>query len=1276
MHFMQCQRDGSRRRCAPPPPLLLSLLLLSLAPGPGQAVIHFPPNYEMPEILQPPLITAQSVSTVAYVTEDITLTCEASGIPTPTFRWVKDGTVFDPSSDPHLSLTPGSGTLTVASGYASISRYQGNYSCYASNELGTAISDQIQLITESIPGLQKEKLIRKKVSEGESVVLTCNPPHSTDSPHIHWMDNKLRHIQQSARVIQGRDGNLYFSNVILDDSRSDYSCHIQYITARTILPKDPIVLYVSSSNTVASNRKPHMVRPSGSRSSYLALRGHSFELECIPQGLPTPDIQWVRKDGELSETRTSQESFGRVLHFSNMSEADSGEYQCLARNSQGIATHTYTVSVEAAPSWTKRPESDLFMLGDTVQLICEADGIPTPTITWRMNGNPLSDVDPDPRRSVQGGALILKDAKASDTAVFQCEASNHHGSILVNVYAYVLEFPPQILTDDRQTYRVTEGQTASLDCKTFGSPRPTVKWDSERSTIKSDPRVTQLKTGALQIKDVSHNDSDTFTCSVPDTTLSITASLEVLNRTVIVTPPQALRIRRGHDAVLSCHAQVDSKLDPPQFQWRMEGQKLFASSSEDKYTFRDHNLIVSNVQWEDAGEYTCDAITTLDKAVANGSITVIDRPDPPSLPDLLEKHNRSVILSWTPGEANHSPILEFVVEFEEQKFGAGKWEEAIRVPGDADEAKVTLRPFGTYHFQVIAVNDVGKSNPSEISDVHTTPPAAPESNPEGVRSESTEPDVLVITWEEMEKKNFFGPDFHYKVMWRLARSHQDPHWEHKMATAPPVTVHDAGAFTAYEMKVQAVNQKGEGPEPSPVIGHSGEDFPLEPPIDVGVMLLNSTAVEVKWAPIDQESVRGHLHGYRVHLYKDREERGRREEHGSALVVQTRANQENAVLEGLQPFSHYKVTVTVFNSVGEGPHSDPLPFRTLEGVPSEPTSLRLDSPSETEMTLHWTPPAKVNGILIGYLLEYHEIGEGRDKQLHEERIENLTASHISVGNLDPHSHYLFSLRGLTSAGKGDAIVKEGATLLEGVPPTNINTSVGETSVNVSWVTGVRYRNVRFHIFHRKNGDGEWIESEELNSAQSFYELEGLDPGSEYLLHFVYDNRTFWEMDITTKGQNRNGGVWRMTGGFATESWFIGVISALVLLLLVLLILCSVKRTKGGKYSVKDKEAGQVDSEARPMKDETFGEYSDNEEKQTASQTSLCVASKVGSEGNLMQYAHGVGVDSHNDASFADQYSDPGVGPGPESQDSLGASSPVTSVTATSVSPCLPSSEVLA
>lgn len=41
------------------------------------------------------------------------------------------------------------------------------------------------------------------------------------------------------------------------------------------------------------------------------------------------------------------------------------------------------------------------------------------------------------------------------------------------------------------------------------------------------------------------------------------------------------------------------------------------------------------------------------------------------------------------------------------------------------------------------------------------------------------------------------------------------------------------------------------------------------------------------------------------------------------------------------------------------------------VPGPPTSLVLDSPSETEITLHWTPPDQPNGILIGYVLQYQQ-----------------------------------------------------------------------------------------------------------------------------------------------------------------------------------------------------------------------------------------------------------------------------------------------------------------
>lgn len=43
------------------------------------------------------------------------------------------------------------------------------------------------------------------------------------------------------------------------------------------------------------------------------------------------------------------------------------------------------------------------------------------------------------------------------------------------------------------------------------------------------------------------------------------------------------------------------------------------------------------------------------------------------------------------------------------------------------------------------------------------------------------------------------------------------------------------------------------------------------------------------------------------------------------------------------------------------------------APGPPASLDLESPGETEMTLHWTPPGQPNGVLKGYLLQYQQSG---------------------------------------------------------------------------------------------------------------------------------------------------------------------------------------------------------------------------------------------------------------------------------------------------------------
>lgn len=44
----------------------------------------------------------------------------------------------------------------------------------------------------------------------------------------------------------------------------------------------------------------------------------------------------------------------------------------------------------------------------------------------------------------------------------------------------VSELPPQILTEDGNTYTVTEGQKVLLECDSFGSPKPKVSWWDNR----------------------------------------------------------------------------------------------------------------------------------------------------------------------------------------------------------------------------------------------------------------------------------------------------------------------------------------------------------------------------------------------------------------------------------------------------------------------------------------------------------------------------------------------------------------------------------------------------------------------------------------------------------------------------------------------------------------------------------------------------------------------------------------------------------------------------
>ncbi|XP_061299182.1 neural cell adhesion molecule L1 isoform X4 [Pezoporus flaviventris] len=1230
----------------------LILLLLPVLGGPG-ATITIPQ-----EFLQPPELTEQPPEQlVVFPSDDVVLKCAATGNPPVQYRWTREDEPFVPEEHPGVSLAPGSGTLLINASLAG--RLQGRYRCAATNALGTALSTESRVIAENTPQWPKEKVLPVEVEEGDPVVLPCDPPKSAVPPKIYWLNSRIVHIAQDARVSMGQDGFLYFANALVRDSHPDYICHAHYLGPRTIIQKEPLDLRVAPSNMVQF-RRPRLVVPRDPQPSHIALRGGTLVLECIAEGLPTPSVRWQRLNGPLPLGRVSLENFNKTLRLRDVEEADDGEYECVAENSQGQARRSHLVTVEAAPYWVRRPQSGLFGPGEAARLDCAVQGKPRPLLSWRINGVPIDEVPGSARRVVRDGALVLSRLEPNDTMVAQCEAHNSHGHLLANAFVYVIELPVKILTADDTPYAVVENRTVFLHCRTFGAPAPTVEWLTPGlEPALQDDRAFVFTNGTLRLGPVVRGDAGTFTCKAHNahSNDSVSAHLDVRVATRIEVPPQSMTAKKGQTVTFRCSATFDPGLSPRGLVWYRDGQRLQDTADSDKYVLSGDTLTVTMVDYVDQGTFRCRAWTELDAVEAEAQLRVVGRPGPVRDLQVLEVDERQVRLSWTPGDDNNSPVEKFVVEEKEELFGARRFVERVTVPGGQPWAQLTLSPYGQYRFRVLAANAYGRGEPSVPSEPITTAPAAPERNPGGVKGEGNETSNMIITWQPLAPGDWNAAEVRYRVQWRPLEP-DGGRWHEETVPGPPVVVAGTPTFSPYEIRVQALNDFGKGPEPAVTIGYSGEDLPLVYPENVGVEILNSTSVRVRWSlTVPALDLRGHLRGFRVLYWHEGwvGERARRQvppaPPGAASppprVLAVPGEARGVLLGGLRPWSRYRLRVLVFNGRGDGPPSDEIHFDTPEGVPGPPEELHVERMNETTLALEWKRPRHPNGVLTGFRLQYRPENHSEEEPPEELSFPAGTLN-TTLGRLQPHARYRLALRALSRVGPGAPVLRIGSLRPEPVLPVLGSVVVGEVGEDFTvlhWTLAHPQADIEFKVqYMSKTTEGSWHDSGSVNSSLGLFRLRDLSPGTSYRVQFVGRNHSghhipFWESEVQTNGTLLP----RPASGFATEGWFIGFVSAVVLLLLLLLILCFIKRSKGGKYSVKDKEDTQADSEARPMKDETFGEYrsleSDGEEKASRSSgRSLGAAgAALGSDDSLAGYGGSADVQFNEDGSFIGQYS---------------------------------------
>ncbi|XP_072528298.1 neuronal cell adhesion molecule-like isoform X9 [Salminus brasiliensis] len=1233
-------------------------LLLVLFLGNVVTALEVPLDPKVLEGLpQPPTITHQSPKDyIVDPRENIVIHCEAKGKPHPSFSWTRNGIHFDTDKDSRVNMKPHSGTLVIdISGGERAEAYEGVYQCTARNEHGTAVSNNIVIRQSRSPLWSKERIKPIVIQEGVSLVLQCRPPAGLPPPIIFWMDNNFQRLPQSRRVSQGLNGDLYFSNVVTEDSRSDYICYARFPHTQTIQQKQPITVRVLN-NAPAEERRPSFLVPAGSPSLKMVLRGQVLELECIADGLPTPEVTWNKVSGELPTNRASFQNFQKTLRIVDVSEADAGDYRCTAKNRLGSVHHTIRVTVKAAPYWITAPKNLVLAPQETGVLTCRARGNPKPTISWFMNGVPIENAPSDPSRKVEDDTIVFTQVQTGSSAVYQCNASNEYGYLLSNAFVNVLAEPPRVLTPLNKVYQVIMNKPALLDCASFGSPLPGITWfkESRSSILVGDPYLFH-ENGTLEIPVAQALNSGKYTC-VATNIFGISENhvyLEVKEPTRILKQPEYKVVQRNRDVVFECKVKHDPSLIPT-MTWLKDNGEL---PDDERFIVDSDSLTIIEVRENDKGTYTCIMNTTLDQDSASADLTVVEatptpaviyeQPDAPRDLELTDPGARSIQLTWIPGDEHNSPIKKFLIQYEDALHDRGTWHNLTEVPGSKTTAHLKLSPYVHYSFRVLALNEIGYSLPSQPSRQYKTNSAAPDENPSEVKGMGTEHNNLVISWKPLTGLQSNGPDLQYKVMWR--QMDIDDEWNSAtVANVSKFVVAGTPTFVPYEVKVQALNHYGHGPKPAVIIGYSGEDLPGAAPEIVRVLVHNSTLAEVYWEPIAPKSVRGKLQGYRVFYWKERSlHKHNGHGHSHHMEQQTltfSGNRSHGKLPGLHPFSLYMVNIRVFNGRGEGPTSTSQQFETPEGVPGRPTYLRVTDSNLDSLTLEWGPPHEKNGHLTGYTLKYQSVNNTNELGHLEELTLPANETSITLHNLKYSTRYKFYFSAKTLMGTGPSITEEFATIMDGAKPVspvfgNVSSSVGEDGTLITW----EYWGPEKHIYveYIVDNSGEDWQKEMVNGSQS-HVLKGLKEGLAYKVRVVAKGHADHTVHHSEELLVTVPAMASRQVDIATQGWFIGLMCAIALLILILLIVCFIKRNKGGKYPVKEKEDAHADPEIQPMKDDdiTFGEYSDNEDHKPlkGSRTpSSGTVKRDESDDSLVDYGEGGDGQFNEDGSFIGQYS---------------------------------------
>nr|WLK77775.1 NCAM1a [Platichthys stellatus] len=641
------------------------------------------------------------------------------------------------------------------------------------------------------------------------------------------------------------------------------------------------------------------------------------------------DIDWYAPSGEkilpnrqdIFVSRNDESSSTLTIYHANVDSA--GIYKCVAKAGEQEAQATVQVKIFQKITFASAPSQQEFNDGDDAVIVCDVVSSPPPTIIWKHKGAKIQLAKDVRFKILTNGHLQIRAIKKADEGMYTCEARvMARGEIDFRMIKVVINVLPTIRARQSEVNATADiGGSALLACDADGFPEPSVTWAHNNVVLETGDKYGLNEDGSeLEIKDVTKVDEGEYTCIAKN---KAGEKAEEVSLNVFVQPK--ITYLNNHTASefdeqvrLTCEASGDPT---PTISWSFqnrvftEGEQSLDRNIVVRTHARISSLTLKNVQFTYAGQYLCTASNSIGQDNQHMHLEV--RYAPKILGGVMT-------YTWEGNAANISCEVEAhpgasVVWFREDLPLPSANATNIKIYNTPTGSNLEITPdssdFGSYN--CTAGNAMGTEH-KEFLLIQAEVPSSPE-------LQYVEPfsSTAVAVFEEPDSTGGV-PIIKYKVEWRLPGQDWTGREYEADEDTSRITIVGLKPETTYELKMSAINGKGEGES------SEAKTFKTEPVREPSAPILEvkvqnrGNSLKVNWIKQDDGGlpIKHYLVRYKAKQASDWKPE-----------IRLPNGSEYVVLSGLDWNTEYEVHVVAENQQGK---SEPatLAYRTS----TEPTTV--------------------------------------------------------------------------------------------------------------------------------------------------------------------------------------------------------------------------------------------------------------------------------------------------------------------------------------------------